>query len=286
MAETTKSNSEEGKQMSSLQSFDQNNIKVLFRDEDGYIHLTALCKQAGKEFKAYNRTDTAKAFLEELSKSVNIPTHLLIQSVTKGSNESRGTWGHPQIAINLGQWISPQYAVSVTEMIMDHHRGFKQPKQLETGEIETSSKLFQSTYPVYQLVYEDKNQALLATDKAVKRTTTVSMLELGDVTLVAKVQEALLIPKQIGERLGGLSSAKINKLLEEIGLQVNTSYVGKGGITKKRWELTEAGKEYAIYVDTGRKHSDGAPVRNIQWYESVVDLLKTLDKVASPELLV
>ena len=73
--------------------------------------------------------------------------------------------------------------------------------------------------------------------------------------------------------------------MEEIGLQVNTSYVGKGGVIKKRWELTESGKEYAIYVDTGRKHSDGAPVRNIQWYESVVDLLKTLDKIASPELL-
>ena len=259
--------------MNGLSLLNQGNIKVLFRDHDGYINLTALCKQAGKEFSNWAQLKSTKEFLDELFRSLGITRNLLVQSVTTGPNESRGTWGHPQVAINLGQWISPQYAVSVTEIVMGHHKEV-QPSETPADNIATSSKLFQSAYPVYQLVYEDKNQALLATDKAVKCTTTVSMLELGEVTLKAKVQQALLIPKDIGKRLGNISSIQVNKVLEELGLQVNTSYKGKGGKLKKRWELTKEGKQYAIYVDTGKKHSDGLPVRNIQWYERIIDLLK------------
>ena len=205
-----------------------------------------------------------------------------------GPNESRGTWGHPQVAINLGQWISPQYAVSITEIVIGHHRGVL-PKQVtqQVTEIQATASIFESFHTIGALAGFKGNQLTLFCNKGAKNTTGVDALALGESThLKAEVQEALLIPKQIGERLGGLSSAKVNKLLEEVGLQVNTSYIGKGGVIKKRWELTESGKEYAIYVDIGRKHSDGTPVRNIQWYESVIDLLKTLDKVASPELLV
>ena len=42
---------------------------------------------------------------------------------------------------------------------------------------------------------------------------------------------------------------------------------------RQRWELTEFGKEYAEYQDTGQKNSDGSPRRAIKWYESVVDFL-------------
>ena len=264
--------------MDGLQSFNQDNVDVLFRDEDGYINLTALCKQAGKEFKAYHRIDTTKAFLKELSRSVNIPTDLLIQSVKSGPNELRGTWGHPQVAINLGQWISPQYAVSVTEIVMGHHKGIQVPtKQLpqQATEIEATASIFKSFHNIGTLAGFRGNQLTLSANLATRKLTSIDSLELMELThLPVEVQEALLIPKQIGERLGGLSSIKVNKMLEELGLQVQTSYVGKGNIVKKFWELTKEGKQQAIYVDTSRKHSDGTPIRSIKWYESVIELLK------------
>ncbi len=119
------------------------------------------------------------------------------------------------------------------------------------------------------------NQLTLSANLATRKLTWIDSLELMEVThLPVEVQEALLIPKQIGERLGGLSSIKVNKMLEELGMQVQTSYVGKGNVTKKFWELTEEGKQYGIYVDTSRKHTDGTPIRSIKWYESVIELLK------------
>ncbi len=41
------------------------------------------------------------------------------------------------------------------------------------------------------------------------------------------------------------------------------------------YELTDAGKKYAIYVDTGKRHKiDGSPFRQIKWYSLVVEVLK------------
>ena len=75
------------------------------RPKDGYINATALCKASGRELKAYLRTNQTKEFLAELSRSVNIFTDQLVQIINTGSNETRGTWVHPDVAINLAQWL-------------------------------------------------------------------------------------------------------------------------------------------------------------------------------------
>lgn len=36
-----------------------------------------------------------------------------------GSNENRGTWVHPDVAINLGQWCSPRFAVAVSQWVRE-----------------------------------------------------------------------------------------------------------------------------------------------------------------------
>ena len=152
-----------------------------------------------------------------------------------------------------------------------------QPKELpeKATEMQATALVFESFHSIGTLVGFAGNQLTLFCNKGTKNTTGIDALALGESSqLAAEVQEALLIPKQIGERLGGLSSIKVNKMLEQLGLQVHTSYVGKGNVTKKRWELTEKGKKYGIYLDTGKKHSDGTPVRSIQWYESVINLPK------------
>ena len=89
------------------------------RADDGYINATALCKAAGKEWSAYFRTAPTQAFLAELSRSLNVDRDLLIQSITTGQNEYRGTWVHPQVSINLAQWASPEFAVQVSQWVFD-----------------------------------------------------------------------------------------------------------------------------------------------------------------------
>jgi hypothetical protein len=36
-----------------------------------------------------------------------------------GPNEGRGTWVHPDVAINLGQWCSPKFAVAVSQWVQE-----------------------------------------------------------------------------------------------------------------------------------------------------------------------
>ena len=90
---------------------------------DGYINATALCKACGKEMKHYLSNASTKAFIEELSLEVGIPTSALIQIVKGGSPQFQGTWVHPQVAINLAQWASPKFAVLVSKWVFEWMQG-------------------------------------------------------------------------------------------------------------------------------------------------------------------
>lgn len=92
--------------------------KTIRQREDGYISLTDMAKACGKEFRDWNRLDGTKQYLEALSRSVQIPTDLLVEiNESKGTNDQRGTWGHRRVAIRFSQWLSPQFAVQVDEWV-------------------------------------------------------------------------------------------------------------------------------------------------------------------------
>jgi len=95
-----------------------NNIEITTRLTDGYINLTALCKAGNKEYFKWNENKKTKAFLQVLSSSLRIPMDELIK-YESGSNEQRATWGHPQVAINISQWISPEFDVQVSKWIFE-----------------------------------------------------------------------------------------------------------------------------------------------------------------------
>src|ERR1700733_2754279 len=80
------------------------------RAVDGYVNATAMCKAVGKNFADYRRLLNTEAFLKELSSVVGIPITQLVYSFQGGNPQSQGTWVHPDVAINLGQWCSPKFA--------------------------------------------------------------------------------------------------------------------------------------------------------------------------------
>jgi cell division protein FtsB len=94
------------------------NYNIEYRDEDGYINVTNLCKAGGKQFKNWNSIQKTKAFLKVLSSSVNISANDLIK-YKSGSNSERATWVHPQVAINIAQWISPEFDVKVSGWVYE-----------------------------------------------------------------------------------------------------------------------------------------------------------------------
>ena len=95
------------------------NTLILQRAVDGYVNATAMCKAVGKNFADYRRLGATVAFFDELAGSMGIPIDRLVITTTIGRNEARGTWVHPDVAINLGQWCSPKFAVAVSRWVRE-----------------------------------------------------------------------------------------------------------------------------------------------------------------------
>ena len=135
------------------------------RDEDGFINVTNICKAGDKQFKAWFRLDKTKAFLQVLSESVLIHTDSLIKYNTAYGKE-RATWSHPQVAINIAQWISPRFDVKVSAWVYE---------VMMTGKVDISN-----TKSYRQLQSENKDKELkiqYLTKKYVKRQPRVDYQE-------------------------------------------------------------------------------------------------------------
>ena len=87
------------------------------RAVDGYINATAMCKAADRKIAKYLENDSTKAFIQELSSDVRIPTSELVQVIKGGDPHLQGSWVHPQVAINLATWLSAKFAVQVSKWV-------------------------------------------------------------------------------------------------------------------------------------------------------------------------
>jgi hypothetical protein len=154
------------------------------REEDGYINITNLCKAGGKEFKHWNSLGKTKAFLKALSTAVGIPTAILIQLGTGSkfgtTEETTGTWVHPQVAINIAQWISPQFDVKVSAWVFEvmmtgkvditntkSYRELKQDNKNKQLKIQLMTKKYVKKQPRSQ--YEEKNVVYILTTANMKK---------------------------------------------------------------------------------------------------------------------
>ena len=68
-----------------------------------------MCKANGKQWSHYFETDRAHKYLEALAAEHGIPCSNLCLTTRGGTYQ--GTWVHPQVAIDLARWISPEFAV-------------------------------------------------------------------------------------------------------------------------------------------------------------------------------
>jgi KilA-N domain len=93
------------------------------RAADGYINATAMCKAVGKQFNDYWRIGPTQEFLKELSAETGLPVSGLVVTFKGGKAELQGTWVHPDVAINLGQWCSPRFAVAVARWVREWMSG-------------------------------------------------------------------------------------------------------------------------------------------------------------------
>jgi hypothetical protein len=87
------------------------------RQEDGFINATAICKAGGKRFNNWYRLETTKKIIKKISVINNINQEKIIIIISKGPNNLRGSWIHPDLAVQLAQWISTNFCVKVSKWI-------------------------------------------------------------------------------------------------------------------------------------------------------------------------
>ena len=150
------------------------------REEDGYINVTNLCKAGDKLFKNWKKTQKTKAFLQVLSRSVPIRTDLLIKTQTGGLNENRGTWVHPQVAINIAQWISPSFDVKVSGWVYEimmtgkvditnttSYKKLQEENKQKSIKIQYLTKKYVKSQPRTQ--YKERNVVYILTTERMKK---------------------------------------------------------------------------------------------------------------------
>lgn len=85
------------------------------RASDGYVNASKMCASGGKRWYDYIRIESTQAYFNVLSSKTGIPALDLVISQRGGDHS--GTWVHHRVAIHLAMWISPEFAVAVTNLV-------------------------------------------------------------------------------------------------------------------------------------------------------------------------
>ena len=110
------------------------------------------------------------------------------------------------------------------------------------------------------------NQAVLSTNRMVKALYGIDCLEmLGNQALISEEQEPDYNATTLGNLfLDGISGRNVNQLLSKAGL----IYSYRDNKNKLTWDATADGMPYIIWKDTGKKHSNGTPVKQLCYLQS------------------
>lgn len=111
------------------------------------------------------------------------------------------------------------------------------------------------------------NQLAIALDNLCANRTGQSMLALTGTQLEAPTASKLYTPTELGQMADRPVSARaVNAILRDAGLQFKS--------VKGQWELTPDGLDLgAVYLDVGKRHHDGTPVRQIKWPYLIMELI-------------
>jgi prophage antirepressor-like protein len=124
------------------------------------------------------------------------------------------------------------------------------------------AKEFTQAFKIARMIGCDKNAAAISANNFIFQTTGTNVLSLLGQTHLEADKQALLF--NVSDLMQGISGVKMNKMLAAAGMQTNED---------GRWIPTEAGKQFSRVFDTGKRHSNGAPVQQIKWFREVLSVL-------------
>lgn len=89
------------------------------RQTDGYINVGKICSLHGKQFAHWLESSRTKKFLNDLEplfkkRGITTPLYTKVRKENK-----QGTYAHPLVAINIAQWISPRFEISIATLVYE-----------------------------------------------------------------------------------------------------------------------------------------------------------------------
>ena len=245
----------------SLQVFSNSNFSVRTINEDGKIWFVAkdvaealeypdntlkqvnnLCGNVPEEWKGHKRIMTPGGEQEMLCLT------------EEGLYFFLGRSDKPK-ALPYQVWIAGDVVPSIRAT--GSYSLNKEQPALSAGVIECARIIFESAGL-------EGNQMTLALDKIYQRHMGYSALQNSDIELIAPENKQLLTPTEIGRQLG-LSPRRVNEILAGAGYQYKIA---------GNWEPLTKASNYAVMLDTNKKHSDGTPVRQLKWKSEIISLVK------------
>ncbi|MDD2046090.1 KilA-N domain-containing protein [Pseudomonas putida] len=240
----------------------------IHQDQDGRFSLNDFHKAAGGENRhkpsLWTENQQAQELIEEIGKA-GIPALRIVRG-----GRSPGTYACKEVVYAYAMWVSPTFSLHVirtfdSEAANDASIPQERRLPIAADNLDAAKRIAES----FGL---EGNQALLSANSMVRSAIGIDLMEMAGVKrLVNESQELNFTPTELGAKFG-MSAISMNKLLAECGLQHQVIY--KPG--QKRWEVTPDGKLFAVITDTGKKHSDGKPVQQLLWKESVQEMLARL----------
>lgn len=238
-----------------LQVFDYNGSAVRTVNKDGEIWFVA--KDVCDVLELSNPTEALKALDDDEKNTLRISEGIRGNPNANIINES----GVYSLIFRSNKPEAKKFRKWVTGTVL--------PQIKRTGSFSVKpDKLSRSIMNAAKMIFSaagiKNNQLALALDKIVVHYTGESMLGISGIALEAPTKNQLLNPSEIGHILGK-SPRFINQLLMDLGFQEKIA--GK-------WQPTTDGETYAVMLDTGKRHSDGTPVRQLKWDADILDILQ------------
>lgn len=238
------------------------------RDAQGLFSLNDLHRAGGGE-----QRHRPKYWLE------NQQTQELVQEIGKGGNpplatrrggKSPGTYVCKELVYAYAMWISPKFHLAVIRaydaMVSEPA---DDPVPPAARLLPTAADALKAGMSLAAMFGLEGNQQRLSANRLVMSTVGLDPMQLLGLDGF-ETDARPLTPTELGQERG-ISARKMNAALEHAGLQ-EAKRDGKGS---RYWVPTDAGAEFAVLLDTGKKHSCGAPVTQLKWKPAVLDRLPT-----------
>lgn len=237
--------------------FEKQNIRTKL-DENGNpwwvakdICLALGLKKPSNSFRKVEPNDMADALLEGNSqrRSVKIVNEsglyaLIFQSQTPAAKR-------------FNKWVTSEILPSIRKTGY-----YSVPTKPEIKQHEAIAD-FKGLVEVAELFGLNKNQALLAANQAILKQTGFDFQATLQIELKTEIQIRYYTPTDLGKRIN-LSAIKFNKLLRDKGFQI---------FINETWNPTPMGKSYSVLLDVGKKHSNGTPIQQLKWAETILEVL-------------